>query len=363
MLNITHQALEKFDNQHDFERMTSDILNRLGYADVTPIAPKGGSDGGKDVTFSNYDHEPALACVSLRKDAKSKILSDLKKRKTNDYREYTFFTNQYLTSDEKIEIAKYCIEHLNAQFVPRDIEALRSLLDTQMQDIREQYLGIENKEIAYYEVIQTEVKIFSLTDRISEAERTLEEYNAKLQSEQRSNPFGMNLPILTPFRATTSEMVSSQTEYIQEVKRFSNTINKRIGFNLIVTASTDDEHVEISVKPKISATLNFGYDTGMPEEPTWNSMAIPYDLGRIANHRDHSEFYAATNDSDGSIKSNLEKINPSHPKLLFDEDVYITLPTLAANFVIEITIYSRKIKRPQVLELEIDISNAQEIQI
>jgi hypothetical protein len=47
MLSLTKKALEEFDNQHDFERMAADILNGLGYKHVTPIAPRGGSDGGK----------------------------------------------------------------------------------------------------------------------------------------------------------------------------------------------------------------------------------------------------------------------------------------------------------------------------
>jgi hypothetical protein len=44
MLSLTKKALEEFDNQHDFERMATDILNALGYKHVVPIAPRGGRD-------------------------------------------------------------------------------------------------------------------------------------------------------------------------------------------------------------------------------------------------------------------------------------------------------------------------------
>ena len=39
MYSQTVAMLEKFDNQHDFERMCADILFALGYRDVELIAP------------------------------------------------------------------------------------------------------------------------------------------------------------------------------------------------------------------------------------------------------------------------------------------------------------------------------------
>jgi hypothetical protein len=50
MYSQTVAMLEKFDNQHDFERICADILFALGYRDVELIAPRGGSDRGKDWT-------------------------------------------------------------------------------------------------------------------------------------------------------------------------------------------------------------------------------------------------------------------------------------------------------------------------
>ena len=44
-LSSTKEALEHFDNQHDFERMAADLLNALGYQGVEPMAPSGGPDG------------------------------------------------------------------------------------------------------------------------------------------------------------------------------------------------------------------------------------------------------------------------------------------------------------------------------
>lgn len=58
MYSHTRAVLEQFDNPHDFERMCTDILNALGYKDVVPIAPRGGSDGGKDITFTTESGYP-----------------------------------------------------------------------------------------------------------------------------------------------------------------------------------------------------------------------------------------------------------------------------------------------------------------
>ncbi len=78
MFSHTVAALEKFDNQHDFERMSADILNSLGYKNVVPIAPRGGSDGGMDITFTTNDGKKGLACVTLRKDIDAKGPSENK---------------------------------------------------------------------------------------------------------------------------------------------------------------------------------------------------------------------------------------------------------------------------------------------
>src|SRR4030042_4390253 len=103
MLSLTQKALEEFDNQHDFERMCADILNALGYKDVTPIAPKGGSDGGRDITFTTETGCKGLACVTLRKDSETKFDEDFTQRKSGEYEKYYFFTNRYLTATQKLK--------------------------------------------------------------------------------------------------------------------------------------------------------------------------------------------------------------------------------------------------------------------
>ena len=71
MMSQTRRAIEDFDNQHDFERMAADVLNALGYADVEPIAPRGGSDGGRDIQFREGD-TPGIA-FDTGKEAQGKV--------------------------------------------------------------------------------------------------------------------------------------------------------------------------------------------------------------------------------------------------------------------------------------------------
>ena len=140
MFSLTIAALEKFDNQHDFERMCADILNSQSYKHVVLIAPRGGSDGGKDITFTTDSGRRCLACVTLRKDMDTKFKEDFSKRKAGDFDTYILFCTDYLTAEQKIKYAKYCAHVLQAEFVPYDIEALRSLLDSSLLQIREKYL-------------------------------------------------------------------------------------------------------------------------------------------------------------------------------------------------------------------------------
>lgn len=144
MLSLTKKALEEFDNQHDFERMCADVLNALGYKNVTPIAPRGGSDGGRDITFTTETDGKGLACVTLRKYSEIKFKEDFEQRKSGDYEKYYFFTNQYLTSSQKLNFAKFCVDELNAELVVQDIEALRSFLDSSLQGIRKRFLHLDD---------------------------------------------------------------------------------------------------------------------------------------------------------------------------------------------------------------------------
>src|SRR5881227_3223676 len=76
MASQTRRALEDFDNQHEFERMAADVLNALGYRNVEPMAPRGGSDGGRDVRFSEGDTR-GVALVTLDKKIRDKFKRDL----------------------------------------------------------------------------------------------------------------------------------------------------------------------------------------------------------------------------------------------------------------------------------------------
>lgn len=140
MFSATKKVLEEFDNQHDFERMCADILNALGYRDVVLMAPRGGSDGGRDITFSFDIGQKGLACVTLRKDIDTKFDQDFSQRQSGEYDKYYLFCNVYLTSSQKSKYIQYCLDNLQAEFVPQDIEALRSLLDSSLKDLRKTYL-------------------------------------------------------------------------------------------------------------------------------------------------------------------------------------------------------------------------------
>src|SRR5215472_16101845 len=106
--------------------MAADILNALGYSDVVPIAPRGGSDKGRDITFTTESGGRGLACVTLRADIEKKFFEDFSKRQAGEFEKYIFFCTAYLTALQKLKFAQYVVNTLQAELVCQDIEALRS---------------------------------------------------------------------------------------------------------------------------------------------------------------------------------------------------------------------------------------------
>jgi hypothetical protein len=148
MYSKTIEYLEKFDNQHDFERMCADILKGLGYKDVVLIAPRGGSDGGRDITFTTEVGGKGLACATIgyKENIEVKFNHDFAQRTPGEYDKYYFFCTAYLTSKQKLNFFNFCANTLQAESVPKDIEALRSLLDSALTRVRESFLYLSEQD-------------------------------------------------------------------------------------------------------------------------------------------------------------------------------------------------------------------------
>ena len=158
MYSQTVAILEKFDNQHEFERMCADILVGIGYKDVVLVAPRGGSDGGRDITFTTEAGGKGLACVTLRSDIEKKFFEDFSKRQAGEFEKYIFFCTAYLSAQQKLRFAQHVLNKLQAELVCQDIEALRSALDSAFTSIREQYLGIKDEKRALYESMLAQMR-------------------------------------------------------------------------------------------------------------------------------------------------------------------------------------------------------------
>lgn len=142
----TTAVLEKYDNQHDFERLCAAILNAQGFKDVVLIAPRGGGDGGKDITFTTESGGKGLACVTLRKDIEKKFKEDFHQRKQGEFDKYILYCTAYLTKQQKLDFSSHCNAKLQAEFLPQDIEALASLLDTTLVTVRKKWLYLTDEE-------------------------------------------------------------------------------------------------------------------------------------------------------------------------------------------------------------------------
>jgi hypothetical protein len=142
MLSRTRRALEDFDNQHEFERLTADVLNGLGYSSVEPMAPRGGADGGRDIRFREGDTS-GVALVTLDKKIRDKFNRDLSKQDDSGG-VIALFCSVDVSPSQKLGFAKDSIDR-GYRLEVFDLERLRSLLDTSLKDVRRRYLGIDDE--------------------------------------------------------------------------------------------------------------------------------------------------------------------------------------------------------------------------
>ena len=145
MYNATRRSLLDFDNQHEFERLAADVLNALGFSEVKPIAPRGGGDGGKDITFRDGELE-GVGFVTLDKGIQGKFALDLGKLQPGEGK-IAFFCNVDVTPKQRLSFAR---DALVKGYVVDiyDLERLRSLFDSTLTEQRRRYLGIDDSAAA-----------------------------------------------------------------------------------------------------------------------------------------------------------------------------------------------------------------------
>ena len=355
MLSLTKKSLEEFDNTHDFERMCADVLNSLGYQHVTPIAPKGGGDGGKDIEYKIGDTQKGLACISLEEGYKAKFISDLDKHKKGDYDEYILFSNQYITAKNKLEITKYCLQSLDARCEIKDIEGLRSLLDTALQNVREAYLDIRVEESVDFSFKPTSVVRYKLDKYVV----------GRVKQEIESIK---NTPDTSPFSAMISydkskeEKVRLLTGYLRQIITFEKNIANKFSFNIEVSSTIKNDDVEIRVRSK-DDTIRFSFDdeeVELAERPSLSndileSFSNVHNI-RPAFSRNDSNFYAILIDDDKTIQCNIRTLNAEQPKLLFDSTTYALAVLPLEKIELQIDIFSSKLKTRLSYELAIDLT-------
>ena len=127
------------------------FLNALGYSDVEPIAPGGGSDGGQDIKFKEGD-TPGVAFVTLEKTIVGKFKRDLEKQpdlaKQPDAEGLiALFCNVTVSPAQKLAFTKDAVAK-GYRLEIFDLERIRSLLDSRLKDIRRRYLKIDDEVAA-----------------------------------------------------------------------------------------------------------------------------------------------------------------------------------------------------------------------
>lgn len=122
--------------------MAADVLNALGYSSVEPMAPRGGSDGGRDIKFKEGD-TPGVAFVTLDKKIRDKFKRDLLKQDDSEGI-IALFCNVDVSPSQKLDFARDAIAK-GYRLEVFDLERLRSLLDISLKEVRRRYLGIDDE--------------------------------------------------------------------------------------------------------------------------------------------------------------------------------------------------------------------------
>ena len=355
MLSLTKKALEEFDNAHEFERMCADILNSLGYQHVTPIAPQGGNDGGKDIEYTTSDKSKGLACVSLEKKYKTKFINDLNKHKEGDYGEYIIFSNQYITAKDKGDIAKYCHDNLDAYCEIKDLECLRSLLDTVLQQIREKYLSIKIEDDVQFQFEITEITHYRLDTNI------INDVREEIKSIKNAPPTTsfFNAPISIYSDKSSDEKLRLLREYLQKLIIFKENLTNKFSFNIQVTSTAKNDDLEIIVSTKNDSVHFSFYDEEVKpiERPMlsnyqyFNTPFIP-----SASYYNENDFYATLIHNNKAIQCNIRTLNAEQPKLLFDSTLYAITNAPLDKICLQLDIFSSKLKSKQSPTLNIDLT-------
>ena len=353
MLSPTKEALKEFDNAHDFERMCADILNSLGYQHVTPIAPQGGNDGGKDIEYKISDTSKGLACVSLEKNYKTKFINDLNKHKKGDYGEYIIFSNQYITAKNKKDIQTHCVNRLDTYCEIKDIECLRSLLDTTFQQIREKYLNIKTEDNIQFHFEITKITHYRLDANI------INNVRKEIESIKNTPPTKDFLNTPTYFEKSSDEKLRLLSEYLQNLIVFKESLTNKFSFNIEVISTAKNDDLEIIVNTKNDSVHFSFYDEEVKpiERPMlsnyryFNTPSIP-----SAFYHNENDFYATLIHNNKAIQCNIRTLNAEQPKLLFDSTLYAITNAPLDKICLQLDIFSSKLKSKQSHTLNIDLT-------
>lgn len=353
MLSPTKYALEEFDNAHDFERMCADILNSLGYQHVTPIAPQGGNDGGKDIEYTTSDKSKGLACVSLEKKYKTKFINDLNKHKKGDYSEYIIFSNQYITAKNKKDIQTHCVNRLDTYCEIKDIECLRSLLDTTFQQIREKYLNIKTDDNIQFHFKITKITHYKLDANI------INNVRKEIESIKNTPPTKDFLNTPTYFEKSSDEKLRLLNEYLHNLIIFKENLTNKFSFNIQVTSTAKNDDLEITVSAK-NDSVHFSFDDE-EVKPIERPMLSNYQYFNTpfipsASYHNENDFYATLIHNNKAIQCNIRTLNAEQPKLLFDSTLYAITNAPLDKICLQLDIFSSKLKSKQSPTLNIDLT-------
>jgi len=356
MLSLTAQSLAEYTDNKEFERLCADFLNATGYTEVVPVGVRGGGDGGMDILYKAHDGTRGLACVTIRKDIDKKFTEDFYQREKDDFDHYIFFTNQYLTPTRKKKFTKYCLDQLDALFIPMDIEFIRSLLDTSLQGLRAQYLHIDPEKNVTYEISATDVRKYSVANLLQSAKQTLAEKTARFKSMSSVvnvlpvsfAAFGGQLP--------PEEILANHAAYIEELEELDHRLTHVCRFNILISTSAPDTNIEVRVEAPPNSSFSYGNTLiELPDLPKEEKASIFSEImiPSITSFTHHIQgmrtpyiFDTSLTSDKKEIVGNLEIISAGQTRQLMGRSYFIVGHNILEPLKLNIMVTSTNLVKP-----------------
>lgn len=149
--NVTIYCLEKLTDYFEFERLSHDLMAKIGYTNIEPLG--GFQDKGRDAIHIDQSSKTTIFAYSVREDWRAKLAEDAAKIKKHGHTCHTviFVTTADFSASERDEAVNSIQEQYGWILDIYGVERLRILLEVTYPELRQAHPQIFPPDIIAFE--------------------------------------------------------------------------------------------------------------------------------------------------------------------------------------------------------------------